>query len=354
MLLSHRFLLETQVSRLGRRLRWIGVLHHLGYLELSRPVTGASAGLRPLLHRLAPEGSRRVRGFAELALAMAGVIWGTNFVLVKMALDDMPPLYYLGLRFLTAAVLLAPLGIPRVRRLNRRGWFMGTVIGVLLFAGFALQTIGLRTTSPGISGFLTSLYVIMVPIILGLALGRWPSPTVGLGVVIVVGGLAILSIYGTLGFGWGEVLTLVATVFWALHILGIDYASNRMSAIALVQLQMTVCAFLCLACAFLFEGPEIFPGWRATGIALWTGFAGGVVAYMLVTLGQRHTPPVLAGLLMNLEAVFALIVSIIAGYDPLTWRTVLGFLLVFVGTSVAHLGTRETPELTAGAVPPGP
>jgi drug/metabolite transporter (DMT)-like permease len=317
-------------------------------------VPSEPAGSGSLLRRFALAGSGRVRALAELALAVTGLIWGANFVLVKMALEDMPPLYYLGLRFLTAAVLLAPLGISRLRRLNRREWLVGCGIGVLLFIGFVLQTIGLRTTSPGISGFLTSLYVIMVPIILGLFLGRWPSPMVGVGVVVVVGGLALLSLYGTFTLNLGEILTLLATVFWALHILMIDYASNRISAIALVQLQMTVCAVLCLACAFIFEQPEVFPGWRNTGIVLWTGVMGGLVAYLLMAVGQRHTPPVLAGILMNLEAVFALIVSIIVGYDILTVRTVAGFVLVFFGTTIAHLGARRTPEMAAEPAPPGP
>lgn len=145
---------------------------------------------------------------AEAALVLAGAIWGANFVLVKMALEEMPPLYYLGLRFLVAAVFTGPLGIPRLIRLNRHGWLVGCGVGLLLFAGFALQTIGLRTTSPGISGFLTSLYVIMVPIMLGLGLGRWPSPMVGEGVIIVVGGLAVLFLHGSLSFGLGETLTL--------------------------------------------------------------------------------------------------------------------------------------------------
>jgi drug/metabolite transporter (DMT)-like permease len=312
------------------------------------------AGPRAWLRRWAPAGSGRVRVLAEIGLGLAGVIWGANFVLVKVALEDMPPLYYLGLRFLVGAVLLAPLGIGRLRRLNRRGWLMGCGIGVLLFGGFVLQTTGLRSTSPGVSGFLTSLYVIIVPLMLGLFAGRWPSPMVGLGVVVVVAGLAVLSLYGKLGFGLGEVLTMLATIFWSLHILGVDYASTRMSAIALVQLQFTVCAALSLACAFIFERPTLFPGWQATGIVLWTGVMGGLVAYLLMALGQRHTPPVLAGVLMNLEAVFALIVSIIFGYDSLSLRRVMGFVLVFAGTTVAHLGAKKIPELAAEPAPPGP
>jgi drug/metabolite transporter (DMT)-like permease len=302
-----------------------------------------------------PGSGRRIRLLAEIGLGLAGVIWGANFVLVKVAMDHMPALYYLGLRFLVGAVVLAPFSVGRLRRLDKRGWTLGIGLGVLLFAGFVLQTVGLRSTSPGISGFLTSLYVLMVPLVLGVATGRWPSPLVALGVVVVTAGLAVLSLYGEAAFGWGETFTLLATLFWALHILGVGYASTRVSAIALVQLQLTVCAVLSLVFSFPIERPQPFPGWEATGAVLWTGIMGGVVAYVLMALGQRYTPPTLAGVLMSLEAVFALIVSIIVGYDKLTVRTVVGFMLVFAGTTVARLGSeRKTPEITAEPAPPGP
>jgi drug/metabolite transporter (DMT)-like permease len=291
---------------------------------------------------------------AETGLVIAGVIWGGNFVLVKYAMGEMPPLYYLGLRFLVGAVLLLPFSFSRLRKLNRQGWLIGCGVGVVLFAGFALQTVGLQSTSPGVSGFLTGLYVIMVPLIIGLFTGRWPSPMVGIGVVVVAGGFAVLSLYGELSFGWGEVFTLLATIFWALHILGVGYGSTRISAMAFVQLQLTVCAVLSLAGAFVFEGPVLFPGWGAMAAVLWTGVMGGLVAYMLVVLGQRYTPPTLAGVLMSLEAVFALIVSIAVGYDTLTLRTLLGFALVFAGTMLARLGSEESPELAAEQAPPAP
>jgi drug/metabolite transporter (DMT)-like permease len=291
---------------------------------------------------------------AEIGLGIAGVIWGANFVLVKLAMENMPALYYLGLRFGVGAVLLAPFSVGRLRGLNRRGWLMGTGIGILLFAGFVLQTIGLRSISPGLSGFLTSLYVIFVPVLLGLLTGRWPSPLLAVGVVVVAAGLAVLSLYGNLAFGWGEILTVLATIFWALHILGVGYASPRISAIALVEMQFIVCTVLCLACSFIFERPVLFPGWEATGAVLWTGIMGGIVAYLLMAYGQRYTPPTLAGILMSLEAVFALIVSVIWGYDSLTLRAVIGFVLVFAGTTIARMGSEKTSELAGETAPPGP
>lgn len=87
---------------------------------------------------------------------------------------------------------------------------------------------------------------------------------------------------------------------------------------------------------------------------IWTGIMGGVVAYLLVALGQRYTPPTLAGILMSLEAVFALIVSVIWGYDSLTLRAVIGFVLVFAGTTIARMGSEKQPELAGEPAPPGP
>jgi len=291
---------------------------------------------------------------AEGGLVAAALIWGFNFILVKMAIGQMAPVYYVGLRFLVGALFLLPFAWRQVVRLDRRGWAVGVGVGVLLFGGFVLQTVGLTSTSPGVSGFLTSLYVIMVPMFLGLTTGRWPSPMVWVGVVVVTGGLAVLSLYGRLGFGWGEVFTLLATVFWALHIMGVAYGSTRLQAMAFVQLQLSTCAVLSLVGSFIFERPVLWPGWEATGAVLWTGVMGSLVAYVLMVLGQRHTPPTLAGVLMSLEAVFALVFSILVGYDTLTARTLLGFGIVFAGTTVARLGSEKAPEMAAEQAPPAP
>ena len=326
-------------SFIGRYLK-IGSRETAGSLEKTPPVGTESA--------------RRTRVLAEMGLALAGMIWGVNFVLVKFAMTQMPAFYYLGLRFLIGAVLLAPFSVGRLKRLDRNGWLLGCGIGLLLFGGFALQTLGLRLTTPGFSGFLTSLYVIIVPLMLGLATGKWPSPVVGVGVVIVVGGLAVLSLYGRFGFGWGEVLTVLATLFWAVHIIGVGYASARISAVALVEIQLAICAVLGLGTSFLFESPHGFPGWGATGAVLWTGVMGGLVCYLLMAVGQKYTPATLAGLLMSLEAVFSLVASIIVGYDHLTLRALIGFAMVFAGTTVARMGSERTPELAVEPAPPGP
>lgn len=301
-----------------------------------------------------PQDTARVKVLAEFGLVAAALIWGFNFIMVKLAVGNMPPVYYVGLRFLVGAVFLLPFSWKQMRRLDRRGWFIGIGVGVLLFGGFALQTIGLVSTSPGVSGFLTSLYVIMVPIFIGVVTGKWPSFMVGVGVVVVVAGFALLSLYGHLFFGWGEIATLLATIFWALHILGVAYGSNRLGSLAFVQLQLTTCAILSLAGAFAFEHPALFPGWSSVGAIMWTGIMGSLVAYVLMVVGQKHTAPTLAGVIMSLEAVFALIFSIIVGYDDLTLRAGIGFIVVFLGTTIARLGSEKEPEMAAEQAPPAP
>ncbi len=304
--------------------------------------------------RSGPRDARRLKLLAEFGLVGAALIWGTNFILVKMAMGHMPPLYYVGLRFLVGSVFLLPLSWNRMRSLSRQEWSIGIGVGVLLFGGFACQTLGLVSTSPAVSGFLTGLYVILVPVFLGLGTGRWPSPMVGIGVVVVVGGFAVLTLYGHLAFGWGEIWTLLGTVFWAFHILGVAYGSKRIDSLAFVQVQLATCAVLSLISSFAFEQPALFPGWASTGAVFWTGIMGSLVAYVLVVFGQKHTPATLAGLIMSLEGVFALLSSIAVGYDRLTLRTLLGFALVFGGTLVARVGSEREPEMALEQAPPAP
>ncbi len=293
--------------------------------------------------------------FAEIGLALAGIIWGVNFTLVKTAIGHMPPVYYLGLRFAVATIVMMPFCVRRLRGLDRRGWLLGTGLGALLFGGFVLQTVALNTVSPGVSGFLTGVYVVLVPLIIGVVRRRWPSLLVWLGIAVVMGGMAALSLYGRMAFGTGEMLTLFGSVFWALHIVVVGYACTRYDVTALVMLQMAACAALCLVTGLAWEQPTLFPGWDAMGVIIWTGIMGGVVAYWLMAFGQKHTPDTLASVFMSLEAVFALLSGIVLGYDTVTLRNALGFALVFVGTIMARFGSHKNSEdLIVEPAPPGP
>ncbi|NLG66727.1 MAG: EamA family transporter [Actinobacteria bacterium] len=296
--------------------------------------------------------NKRTRLLAEGGLALTGVIWGANFTLVKFAVGFMPPFYYLGVRFILAFLIMGAFSVKRIARLSSRQWGMAGVVGLCLFAGFAFQTIGILSTSPGINGFLTCLYVLLVPFFIGVTTGKWPGARVLLGIVLVVGGIGLLTVSGQLTFGIGEILTMVGTIFWALHILALSWATKRMDVMSLTSLQLGLVGFLSLAISLLFERPTLFPGWSAVGAVVYTAIMGGVVAYFLMTWGQRHTTPTIAGVLMSLESVFAVIVSIACGFDSLTWRGVVGFCLAFAGTGLAQTYSASTgPEPVLDARP---
>lgn len=308
--------------------------------------------------RLGPRGTRL---FAEAGLALAGVIWGANFLFIKWAVEDMPPMYYIGVRFLLAFVVMGVFSVPRLRALSRREWGVSALVGLLLFAAFFFQTIGLMQTTPGVSGFLTCLYVVLVPFFLGLFTRRWPSLRVWLGIAVLLGGIGFLTISGHLAFGFGETLTLIGTVFWALHILAVGYGATRIDVVALTTVQLGVTGLLGLAVSLLTEPFPGLPDGRSVWIILYTALAGGVLAFWLMVAGQKHTPPTIAGVLMSLEAVFAVIFSILAGYDQLTVQSVVGFALAFGGLTMVQLGAmaglsakQVTADLAAGALAPEP
>lgn len=302
--------------------------------------------------RLTPPEKRRTRLLAEGGLALAGIIWGANFSLIKFALGYMPPFYYLGIRFLLAFLILAVISVKSFRGLSARQWGISCLVGVCLAAGFGLQTVGLTATSPGINGFLTCVYVLLVPLIIGVTRRRWPRPQVGLGILLVLAGIAVLTVSGQLHFGWGEVLTLLGTIFWSLHILALSYATRRVNTRALTAIQLGVVGVLSLAISLVFERPVLNPGLPALATVVYTAVMGGVVAYLLMTWGQRHTSATAAGVLMSLETVFAVIFSILLGYDPLSGRSLLGFALAFAGVAVAQLGPRPRKRADEGGLTP--
>jgi drug/metabolite transporter (DMT)-like permease len=296
--------------------------------------------------------SSRLRLLAEGGLALAGIIWGMNFVVNKFILGVMPPMYYLGTRFLLATLLLLPFALRRVRRLTRRQWMASAGAGVLLFLGFTLQTVGLKTTSPGISGILTSLYVVLVPLAVGLWTHRRPPVLVMVGILMAISGIGLLTVSGRLVFGWGELLTLAATVFWAFHILAVAFAAPRVDPLALTMVQLAVTGALSLAASLLFEHPAVFYGWPGTAATVYTAAVGGVVCYLLMSWGQRYTSATVAGVLMSLESVFALLFSILLGYDPFTLRSLAGFALAFAGTALTQVAATKAGEMPASATEP--
>lgn len=300
-------------------------------------------------------GPGRVRVLSDTLLLLSGIIWGTNFVVIKFALTVFTPYFFLATRFLLAAAVLAVLFRRRLRRATAREFGVSAAVGVVLYVGFLFQTEGVVRTSPGVVGFLTSFYVVLVPLMIGLWTRSWPRRPVALGVLLVAAGMTFLGFTGEVHVGSGEAFALAATVFWSFHILAVAHAAPRVDSFVLTCVQLGVAGILGLGTCLVFEAPLSAPDARGLGLIAYTAVLGGVLGYLFLAFGQKHTPPTIAGLLVAVEAVAALLLSVAVGYDSFSRHSVVGFALVLSGIVLAQSASRARVGVLAedgASVPP--
>jgi drug/metabolite transporter (DMT)-like permease len=287
------------------------------------------------MRRFAPEG----------ALVLAAFFFGITFPLVHDALGDVEPFAYLLLRFTIAVLALGPFAIVIGRRADaatrRVMWRAGAIAGVLLFGGYATQTIGLQTASPSTSAFITGLYVALTPIIEGIVRKRVPPPGVIGGIVLATAGLYLLT-GADLSLGPGELWTLACAVIFAIWIVYQGEYARRLDAIPYTTVQMAVLALLCVPPTAVQGVGEI------TGLALFaaafTGIACSSVALSLQVYGQRHIAPSRAALILLSEPVFAAIAGYVNG-ERLGTVELLGAVVILAGIAVSEFapGRAELP-----------
>ncbi len=296
---------------------------------------------------------------ADLALALVALIWGTTFVTVKQTLVDVSTIYFLTLRFTFASVCMLPIVLPAFRRSSpaavKRGLGGGFVAGLFLWTGYVLQTFGLKYTSAGNSGFLTGLYIVLVPLISAAVYRRWPRvpELVGIGVASV--GMAVLTIPSldrNLHMNVGDVLTVGCAIVFAVHLLVLGYFSQResLAAVAFGQVACTACLS---AVSLWFEPPHaVWSGTVIFGIVL-TGLFATALAFALQTWGQRYTTATRTALLFALEPVFALITAVSIGGERLTRFSILGGSLILAGILLVELKPAR-PVMTSEGLSPRP
>ena len=208
--------------------------------------------------------------------------------------------------------------------------------GLLLGAGSLLQQAGMQTASPGKAGFLTALYIVIVPV-LGVFLGRRPGLKVWAGVVLALVGAYLLSVKGGEGIATGDLLVIASAVVFSLHILVVDFVPAGVDGVKLSCVQFLVAGVL----ALLFESftfSDILAAWVPL---LYTGIISSGVGYTLQILGQRTVNPTVASLILSLESVFAVLAGWVLLGQPLSPRELVGCALVFAAVVLAQLPQKK-------------
>ena len=276
---------------------------------------------------------------ADLALALVAMIWGGTFVLVKDALADVSPVLFLGLRFSAATIALGVLYFLNPSEPGRRGgWTGGIVTGVVLYLGYLLQTLGLRLTTPAKSGFITGLYIVLVPLASSIVYRKAPQLSEILGVAIATTGLGLMMLTGwALDIGKGDLLTAGCAVVFTIHIMVLGYYSRRMAFEWLTLLQIGTCAAIGLVSFWWVETPMLH--WnRQVLIAIGvTSLLATALAFTVQTWAQRYTTPTRTALIFALEPVFAWATSFVLNSEVLSRRAAIGALFILAGILLVEL-----------------
>jgi drug/metabolite transporter (DMT)-like permease len=282
---------------------------------------------------------------AAAALLAVTAMWGSTFFLIRDLLDRVPPADFLAVRFAIATVAmlaLAPRAIGRLDALTRRrSAYAGAVYGVAQI----LQTTGLAHTPASISGFITGLYVVATPVLAALAFGQRVSRTVWAAVVLSTVGLGILSLRG-FSVGFGEAVTFVAALLYAVHIVLLSRWSSSRDAYAMATIQMGVIALLCFVVAA--PGGMTLPHRSGDWIAVvYMALAAGALAMVVQTWAQSQLDAPRSALLMTMEPEFAAGFAAAFGNESLGLRVVLGGALVLAAMILAERSGRTVAAIHA-------
>ena len=275
----------------------------------------------------------------RLMLVLAPVIWGLSFVIMKDSVQVIPPAQLIGVRFLCAGVLLGVVFFKRVRATFCRDMLVrGAILGTLLFLAFWFQTIGVANTTPGKNAFLTATYVVLVPFGWWIIARRRPGIHNLVAAVLCLAGIGFVSLDSDLTASYGDLMTLVGAVWFAVHMIYVAKFSEGRDMVVL-----TVYQFFAMGIWGTLIGLVTEPLPALSSIT--GGFIGEMVylivfascaALLFQNVAQAHVPPAQASLLLSLEAVFGVLFSVLIYGEQISIRLIVGFILVFVAIVVSE------------------
>ncbi len=287
-----------------------------------------------------------------VCLFITALIWGCAFVAQSVAMDHVGPFTFCAARFLLSGTALIPVilfrrergldggypkGSGRRRARFRTGIIGGMICGVFLFLGAGLQQIGIQYTTTGKAGFLTALYIILVPIY-STALGKRPRPVVALAAAIALVGMYLLCMEESFSLSKGDTFCVLCALAFPFQILCVDHFVQETDAVLLSCVQFLTVFVISLAAALLFETPSPADLYGALLPLLYAGLMSGAIAYTLQTVGQQKMQnPSAASLIMSLESVFAALAGWVLLGQALSPRKILGCAVMFAAIILAQI-----------------
>ena len=290
----------------------------------------------------------------SILLLLTAIIWGTAFVAQSVGMDYIGPFTFNAARFLIGGTVLIPLIIYRSKknpllrnqsmeekRKNRKTvWIGGICCGIALCGASLLQQMGIQHTIVGKAGFITTLYIIIVPLV-ELLFGKKIAKKIWVGAVMAVVGLYLLCINENFSIGKGDFLVLICAVLFALHILVIDHFAPKADGVCLSAVQFFISGTVSAIGAILFENPNVSAMLEAVVPILYAGVMSCGVAYTLQVIGQKDMNPTVASMILSLESVISVLAGWIILGQALSMKEIIGCVIVFMAVILVQLPEKK-------------
>ncbi len=289
----------------------------------------------------------------NILLIITALIWGSAFVAQSVGMEHIGAFTFQGVRSLIGSLVLLPVILVIDAMKKRKGeyvkpsgesrkkqWKAGIVCGLIMTLAANLQQTGMLYTTAGKAGFITALYIVVVPI-LGIFMGKKSSLRMWLCVAMALVGLYLLSMTGGFRLSLGDTLVLLCSVAFALHIIAVDHYVEAVDGVRLSCIQFLVCGVISSILMFIFEKPDIQSIMNAAVPILYAGVMSCGVAYTFQIVGQKYTRPTMASLLMSLESVFAVLTGMVILKEIPTVREAIGCVIMFAAIIITQLPERK-------------
>jgi len=293
--------------------------------------------------------SKKMRG--NLMLLLTALIWGTAFVAQSAGMDHVQPFTYNDVRTLIGGLVLIPVillfdrlkptdsrpSVAEQKEINKNSLIGGICCGTVLCVASCFQQFGVSMTTAGKAGFITALYIVIVPL-MGVFIKKKIPKIIWLCVAIAVAGFYLLCVKEGFSVGTGDLLVLCCAFFFSIHIMVIDhFTAGKVDGVRMSCVQFLVAGIMAIVLMFLFEEPTLASIWDARVSILYAGVMSCGVAYTLQILGQKDTDPTTATLLMSLESVFAALSGWVLLHESLSVKEIFGCAMVFVAVILAQI-----------------
>ncbi len=290
---------------------------------------------------------RSTQVFASLGLLLTAAVWGFAFVVVKDSLDYVGSVYMVAIRFSIAAIGLAIIFCKRLKKIDKKHLLMGGVTGLFLFLAYLVQTIGCSYTTAGKNAFLTTIYVILIPLISWPLYKKRPHWHVFLAAGLSLTGIGLLALGGDdiSGINIGDILTLLCGLFFALHILWTEKCNKEgCDTIIITMLQFAFAAFFGWILAPFMDGAFPIVAIQTPKVILsmlYLGLFSSMICFSLQNIGLKYVQSSLASLFLSFESVFGVLFSTIFLHETLTLKMAVGCALIFSAIVIAECLKKE-------------